>query len=996
MDGDGLVFSCLVASSKPIPIVPAFEPDDRQREAIEHAHGPMLVVAGAGTGKTTVLTRRIARLIQEGHARPDEILALTYADNAAEEMQERVRSAVGGNLKGLRVETFHAYCNNLLKACGKDFRVLDDQDLWIFLRRRIRELNLKHFVAAANLGKFLSDLLDFMRRCQDELVGPERYAEYVGRVTRGELPVPRVAKSKHQDELSDQEVIGRCQEISSVFTKVQQMLTAENLGTFGHMITHAHAVLTNDPELLARERPTTRFILVDEFQDANFAQLKILQKLAGDEQNVFAVGDPDQAIYRFRGASSAAFQIFQNAFPKARLVVLEKNRRSTIPILKAAHRVIQENPEVFAAQGGIHYRRQPLVSVRDEQALRDGAASPRPPVEAVLMTAKDVECSDVVNVIRDTHRRSRCKWSDFAVLYRFHSHREEVVDALAENSIPFTVENMDVMETSEARDLFACVGAVVSTADDAGLFRVAALPEFSIDPEQLRAGIRALPRNQEIGGVASVLTKIDHCPAVLEKLRSVREEIARNAAKGRAALEIVVHRFAFDSSSPPIAAVLNFVGNWESKPIVKTGEIGELLEYLDLFKEAGGTIPLPTPETDAVCLMTAHAAKGLEFKHVFILRANPPSFPSGFRESMVEFPRALRDSESCVDEDDATLHKQEERRLFYVAMTRAKDSLTIYARSGKGKDTTPSGFLREPLKDRTLTSYLHQRPGIGFQTDIFAQAAVVTPIAAWLAMPPAADLSARLSASTLQRYEVCPLQFKLEREWRIPGEVPAAMQYGGAMHRVLRAYFDSVRFERRMPEEAVLEMFRSELKEAKIQDRYQHDLYEQQGIDQLKAFVASCENAPCPEVLHTEEFFEIKVGESTVVGRIDRIDKLPDGSVVITDYKTGKAQSQDDADDSLQLSVYALAAREKWGYQARSRVLYNLGENTSAFTTRADSELQGAKLKIEEVAAKVAEGKFDPKTGYHCRFCAYQSLCPATEKRVYSIAEIKRNKSTRN
>jgi CRISPR/Cas system-associated exonuclease Cas4 (RecB family) len=222
------------------------------------------------------------------------------------------------------------------------------------------------------------------------------------------------------------------------------------------------------------------------------------------------------------------------------------------------------------------------------------------------------------------------------------------------------------------------------------------------------------------------------------------------------------------------------------------------------------------------------------------------------------------------------------------------------------------------------------------------------------------------------------------------------MQYGGAMHRVLKAYFDSVRFERRMPEEAVLDMFRSELKEAKIQDRYQHDLYEEQGIDQLKAFVASCEAKACPEVLHTEEFFEIKIGLSTIVGRIDRIDKLPDGQVVITDYKTGKAQSQDDADASLQLSVYALAAREKWGYKAKNLVLYNLGENTSAFTMRADSELEGAKLKIEEVAGKVADGKFDAKTGFHCRFCAYQSLCPATEKRVYSIAGFRKLKPARN
>ena len=160
-----------------------FEPDERQREAIEHVSGPMLVVAGAGTGKTTVLTRRIARLVGEGHARPDEILAVTYTKNAAEEMSERVRRELKGtNLARLQVRTFHDYCNQLLTRNGKQFGVLDEKDLWIFLRRRIRELRLKHFVRAADLGKFLNDLLDFMRRCQDELVGPEKYADYVRRL----------------------------------------------------------------------------------------------------------------------------------------------------------------------------------------------------------------------------------------------------------------------------------------------------------------------------------------------------------------------------------------------------------------------------------------------------------------------------------------------------------------------------------------------------------------------------------------------------------------------------------------------------------------------------------------------------------------------------------------------------------------------------------------------------------------------------------------------
>ena len=240
----------------------------------------MLVIAGAGTGKTTVLTKRIAHLVREGHARPDEILAVTYTKNAAQEMRQRVQEELRGtDLSGLRIATFHEYCKTLLEENGKKFGVLDDQDLWIYLRRRIRELNLKYFVRAAQLSKFLDDLLAFFRHCHDELVSPEKYEEYVQRLERGELPVPRVSRSKEADTLSDEEVVGRCREIAGVFTTVERMLREENLGTFGHMITNAYQLLQQDAELASRAR--ARFILVDEFQDVNFAQVKVLQKLAG-------------------------------------------------------------------------------------------------------------------------------------------------------------------------------------------------------------------------------------------------------------------------------------------------------------------------------------------------------------------------------------------------------------------------------------------------------------------------------------------------------------------------------------------------------------------------------------------------------------------------------------------------------------------------------------------------------------------------------------------
>ena len=258
----------------------------------------------------------------------------------------------------------------------------------------------------------------------------------------------------------------------------------------------------------------------------------------------------------------------------------------------------------------------------------------------------------------------------------------------------------------------------------------------------------------------------------------------------------------------------------------------------------------------------------------------------------------------------------------------------------------------------------------------------MTRASEWLNLPPASDLSAKLSASAVQTYETCPLQFKLEREWKIPGEVPAAMQYGGVIHRVLLAFYDSVRALRPMTDEAVLQFFRDELAAASIQDRYQHDLYCEQGVLQLQDFLAGFRRAPAPKVLHTEEFFDVKVGEIKVVGRIDRIDEVAGGGVVITDYKTGKAQSQEDSDESLQLSIYALAAREKWGYRADHLVLYNLEGNSPVVTRRNDFQLNEARSRVTQVAGNIAAGKFDPKPGFYCRFCAYRNLCPATEKRL--------------
>ncbi len=975
-----------------------FLPDDRQREAIEHVHGPMLVVAGAGTGKTSVLIHRIARLVQEGHAKPGEIIALTYTVAAAGEMRDRVGALLGQEIHSA---TFHDYCNSLLKRAGKDFGVLDEKDLWIYLRKRVRELRLEHYVKAANVGKFLNDLLDFLSRCHDEMVTPEKYAEYVARLERSELPVPRVAKSS--EELSDAEVIGRCQEIARVFATTERWLREENYGTFSHMITRAHELLVNDADILARERARARFILVDEFQDANFAQIEVLAALAGNAANVFAVGDPDQGIYRFRGASSAAFHVFRRHFAEAKLVVLGKNRRSTTPILQCAFAVIEKNPPVFGGpvyggkeRGALAYSRTPLQSAREEEAKKAGQPLPTFPVEAIAFSGKDAEAPDVVSIIEDIKRRSRCKWKDFGILYRSHIHRDDVVQHLAEREIPFSIENMDVSDTPEVRDLFACVAAVVDSTADASLFRVAALPQFNVDPEQLRAALRTIAKDSKEGAtvpLASVLDGVAGGSEVLQRIRQARDEVSQKKVKARGAMQLIGKRFGLPLNSAVLQAALKFAGDWEIKCTTKTGELGEWIEYLDYFREACGVIPMTsTGDEDAVRLMTAHGVKGLEFAHVFVLRATKGSFPASYRETLVEFPVELRDPDSAAAGDDKTLHDQEERRLFYVAMTRAKDSLHIYGKQGIGRDKTPAGLMRELIGNVGLRPYLRSRQALPSQPELIEIAAAAdtksfegSRLPAWLALPAIDGLDARLSATAVETYETCPLQFKFEREWKLSRKIHAAMQYGAAMHRVLRTYYDSVRLGRSKTDDELLKLFREDLAASGIQDDYQQDLYLKQGLEQLADFLAAARAAPALEVLHTEEWFDVQIAGTKVAGRIDRMDRMADGSVVIVDYKTGKARSQEDADESLQLSIYAMAAREKWGYRVGELVFHNLEGNFTVVSKRAEFQLEEARERVQAVARGIAEGNFKPKPDFHCTFCAFRALCPAREKRAPNL-----------
>jgi DNA helicase-2/ATP-dependent DNA helicase PcrA len=987
-----------------------FKLTPQQQKAVYHENGPILVVAGAGTGKTTVLASRVVRLIEDRLADPSEILAVTYTRNSAHDLMKRIARLWKGSddadsiaqvaESGLKIGTFHAYCYKLLREAGERFALIDDPDLFVLLRRRQEELKLHYYVKAATPGQFLAGLCEFFKRCHDELRSPDDYDNYVAQLKLGQLPLPRVSKSGDSEAMPQGEVLGRCEEIARVFRYVENLLAVENLGTYSHVITRAIQLL-RDPKNsahLEKSRRGARFTLIDEFQDSNVAQIELTRLLAGEQANVFAVGDPDQAIYRFRGATAGTFDHFLRTFgiDRVKRVTMSENRRSTSLILRSAYSLISRNPHITSVElpGGKRWEREPLQHMRKEQRF---------PVSPVLVRGWENLTSEAAFVAEEIARMygaEKRRWSDFAVLYRSHAHGYSLAEELLRRDIPFNVTGCDLLSTAEVRDMLATLKAVIG-GDAVSLLRSAALPLFEIDGQEIRAVLAA---SEKSCALESSLEKVRGGSAVITALAEVRHAIGRQQDKALAACGLVQQQFGIPFTRDT-EVFTQFVQSWSRKPpqISGNGTLSEFLEFLEYFAESGGRVTGPeeddgeTPATlemevgqsargkngvDAVQLLTVHSAKGLEFPVVFVLRATHPWLPATYREDPVEFPNELRDRDTRFD-DPKEAHKEEERRLFYVAMTRAEDVLCICARKGTGKDPTPPGDVRElitagskALKGCVSFELLSASEVV---SGINATAETSTRITTWMELPALAQTTnRRLSASAIERYERCPLSYKLALEWKLPEEPAANMQYGAAMHAALFAYFDALRKGRQMLAEDVVQYFLNEFRKAKIDDALQRHLYERDGAQQLHTFLESPEAVPRGRLAMLEHTFQCEIAGTGVTGRIDRVDETDEGYIIV-DYKTGNPKSQELAEKSLQLSIYALAMSASKPIKAL--IYQNMGDNTAIVSQRSPESLHKAAAKVKAAAEGIARGEFEPTPGSHCNWCGYQSICPVKELR---------------
>jgi DNA helicase II / ATP-dependent DNA helicase PcrA len=976
------------------PLESGLNLNDAQRRAITHRDGPLLVIAGAGTGKTRVITERIRHLLESDPSLSGKnILGLTFTDKAAGEMKARVVKPVGERAKDVTLKTFHAFCESLLADTDPQSGMLDKFDHWILLRRNLSRLQLDRYRRLAEPGQFLNDFVDFFSRCQDELVSCEDYQRYADDLA---AKLQSESAQLDQDTLAErQEAVAREQEIARAYRASEALLREKKSSSFGTLITGAVALLERDATLRASLQNRYRYILVDEFQDTNIAQLRLLELLVNETKNIFAVGDNDQAIYRFRGASFGSFKLFLERFAGWRegqdstkfRVSLTENYRSTPNILRVATQVIGQNTV------SADFPKKVLTANKPEGEK----------IRIVELATPEDEARWVAAEIERIHRAGR-RWRDFAVLYRAHGHRDDLVRELSRKKIPFVISRLSILEHPLVKDVLAYVRLIATPYDDIASARVLAAPAWRLAPADLvRFAERARKERTKIYDVLQTQPPslpFQPSPHTLTDLVEFTTH-HRKTMKRRDASAIFADLFEWleiyqrapEQDRKYVQRLAEFVKEWEAKS--DTRRLPEFVEYLDFFEQAGGTICLEDDApADAVRLMTVHGAKGLEFPHVFVLRVNKNKFPQPERPHVFEFPAALM-KEGAPEEQ---FHIQEERRLFYVALTRAEERLTITTLAEK-KAKVPvfiEDILMDPsLKRRDVLQLSPKAPAPSDGADASAareslpnslfpvsdHPKIFSRIADWAeAFLPTPPEPLELNPSAVDSYRKCPQRYLFSHLWSLQEGPKATLTFGRVMHATIRRVMAEFKKGNRLPFEEVQRLFETEWSAVGFEDDYQEGEYKKDGLEQLRVLHQALLDHT-PEILELEKTFALPVENNVVLkGRIDQINSVGRGEVEIVDYKTGRAKKDTEARKDLQLSVYALAAKEILELNPVRLVFHYLLNNERQETTRTPKQLDEAQQIVQEVAADIRAKNFPAREGFICRSCAYKPICPAHEE----------------
>ncbi len=957
-----------------------------QQKAVEYVASPLLIVAGAGTGKTTVITEKISYLIENGLDKAEEILAVTFTEKATAEMQTRVEELLPLGGFDISITTFHGLAETILQTHALDiglsnnFKLLNEAETWMLIRQHLDKFNLDYYRPLGNPAKFIHALIKHFQKCKDELISPENYLEYASSLI--------LDKDLPQDQTDEAVLeIKKINELANAYHIYNQLLLGNNAMDFADLIFYTVKLLRERPNILRFYKNRYKYLLVDEFQDTNWSQYELIKLLSQNGgAHLTAVGDDDQSIYKFRGASVSNILQFKTDYPNSQEIVLNENYRSGQGILDLAYNFIQlNNPDRLEANLKIDKKLLSQNKIKTDADLLYGHTErdeARLVVKKILALKKD---------------NPNLLYSDFAILCRANNYALQFIAELATQGVSYDFKaTSGLFRQKVILDSLAFLRLCDNYHESPAVYRVITMPIFAISPEDigkllLHAKREAVSLFEALKLSQNGLVKLSEAGQVsVEKLLTLIaecSELAKTAPVGKVLYTFweksTYLKMLSDNADKYYQDIFYLQSLFEKieefqKNNVETN-VHSWLNYFDYILESGDSGEeknLDKPD-DGVRIMSIHAAKGLEFDYVFVPNLVDQRFPTVNRSTDIDIPDALV-RESTLPTGDS--HTQEERRLLYVAITRAKQGIYFTAAKDYGgvREKKLSKFIFEL---ETSNAMNFSRETNQLKQDITTPQVQEVKVPTKTILPTPTEFS----FSQLQAYEKCPWQYRFQFVLKIPTFGKGVFSFGKTMHSTLQKFYQKMIEQSTTkltvpPKEDLLELYRASWEDSWFNSADQKQDYKKTGLEILNNFYDLGEKNGWNVPISLEAGFRFKLAGNTIKGQIDRIDRLVDGKIAIIDYKTGQPKEKIKAEDKRQLLIYQIASESVLELRDLGEVeeltYYFLNNNTTQSFKGTDIEIEKEKEKITATITEIKKGNFEANPSReNCQFCDFKDIC---------------------
>ena len=933
------------------------ELNEAQKLAVDHDDGPAIVVAGAGTGKTRVIVERIARLIKSG-VKPNSIVALTFTEKAAQEMLDRTNELRGSYSTDLNISTFNAFGQELLRefsvdiGLGTSLRLVGDIGKVVLLRDHLDELGLDYFSPVSSPDGQLAQIAEYFSKLKQQLVKPSEYTDYANSLPETDEG-DKLEKLKHQ-------------ELATAFGKYIEIARSKSIVDYDDQIYLVVELLESRPNILKKLQERYQYLLVDEFQDTNPMQSRLIDLLAGKHKNVMVVGDDDQSIYGWRGATLANILEFTKRYPKAKEITLIKNYRSGQHILDTSYKLIQNNnPDRLEIINNLDKKLVALEKGKQPKLNQFGN------FEAELdWVARDIEKriegGTDPGQIAVLARRAR------GGVNRVHAALE--LRGVEHNVLGVT---SNLYQQPLVVTMIEALKASTDPRDNMAIYHTLGGPLFNLDTRML-GKIASVARKQFIT-FEEALDVGEHKEIIdsLEIVKSWQNE-ANKTSVGSLSYRIIEETglkdrlidAAEESEEDALAAQALFQWFSTLRSFEEVSDSPSALSYLDSFetiKAEGQTLEDDTSliNADKPTIMTVHKAKGLEWEVVYIVDCTEYSFPLKNRSSSLVVPDELSKTSSADD------HYNEERRLMYVAATRAKKQL-LFSYSSTHTGVTkrkPSRFLLEMFDDVKESKEAASPQSLNlFEVPGDSNKKLGLPSS----MKSGENLV--LSASQANDYFRCPLDFKYRHILGVPPP-PSPHAFVGTIFHGYMQQINEAKIKGLTPPsiDSLIEQLEEDWPKEGYLSSKQRDRALETAKKSLKTTYKRVVDEPVPVAV--EEPFKVHIPKSKLIlkGRIDVVMPVADG-VEIRDYKTSTSATSPErakraTSGSKQLDMYALAWRIQNDEMPKLVSLDFVQTNQIGSVKKQPKTLDNLEVKLAEMAEKILAGEFEP--GYDHSYCRH-------------------------